>query len=63
MSISDKTKQNIDRWIREAGRNEYGDAKGTFYTGGNPLFNERTGALQDRYQYILLRHPELKADG
>jgi len=62
VSISEKTRQNIERWIRENNRNEYGDAKGTFYTGGNPLFNERTGALQDRYEYILSRHPELKVE-
>lgn len=61
MSISAETKQRIDRWIRESGRNEYGDPKGTFYTGGNPLFDERTGALKDRYEYILSRHPELNA--
>jgi hypothetical protein len=60
VSIPEETKKRIDRWIRESGRNEYGDARGTFYTGGTPLFNERTGAMLDRYEYILSRHPELK---
>jgi hypothetical protein len=59
VSISEETKQKIDRWIRESGRNEYGDARGTFYPGGNPLFDERSGALKDRYEYILSKHPEL----
>ena len=62
MSVSAETKAKIDRWIRESGRNEYGDAKGTFYTGGNPLFDERTGAVKDRYEYILSRHPELATE-
>jgi hypothetical protein len=27
---------------------------------GTPLFDMRTGATRDRYEYILDRHPELK---
>jgi len=61
MPVDDATRQRIDQWIRENGRNEYGDPPGTMYTGGTPLFNEMTGRGMDRYEYILRRHPELRA--
>lgn len=61
-TISDKTKQKIDEWIKKSGRNQYGDAKDTVYAGGNPLFDERSPKLRDRYEYILSKHPDLKAD-
>ena len=60
-AIDDETRRRIDQWIREQGRNEYGDAKGTVYTGGTPLFNEMTGRTLDKYEYILKRHPELRS--
>jgi hypothetical protein len=58
--IDDDTKQRIDRWVRENNRNEYGDAPGTVYTGGTPLFNEMTGRQMDRYEYILKKNPALR---
>jgi len=58
--IDDETRQRVDRWIRENGRNEYGDPPGTVYAGGTPLFNEMTGRTTDRYEYILKKHPELR---
>jgi hypothetical protein len=61
MPVSDKTKKKIDAWIEKAGRNKYGDPKGTVYAGGTPLFDERSAKLTDRYEYILSKHPELKA--
>ena len=60
-AVDDETRRRIDQWIREQGRNEYGDAKGTVYTGGTPLFNEMTGRTLDKYEYILKRHPELRS--
>ncbi|MBV9865767.1 MAG: hypothetical protein JO316_10475 [Abitibacteriaceae bacterium] len=62
MAISDKLKRKIDEWIKREGRNQYGDSNGTVYAGGNPLFDERSPRLKDRYEYILSRHPELKED-
>lgn len=59
-SINEKTKQKIEAWIKKAGRNQYGDPKDTMYTGGNPLFDERSAKLKDRHEYILSKHPELK---
>jgi hypothetical protein len=60
MNISEELKKKIDHWIKESGRNHYGDPHETFYPGGNPLFDERTSQLKDRYEYILSRHPELR---
>ncbi len=58
--IDEETRRRIDRWIRETGRNEFGDPPDTVYAGGTPLFDERTGRTLDRYEYILKRHPELR---
>ncbi len=58
--VDDETRRRIDDWIRKNNRNEYGDAKGTVYAGGNPLFNEMTGRTTDRYDYIIKRNPELR---
>jgi hypothetical protein len=55
--------QRIDRWIAQHGLNLYGDPPDTMYTGGSPLFDERTGIFKNRYEYILERHPELRDDG
>ncbi len=60
-SVDEQTRQRIDRWVRENGRNEYGDTPDTVYAGGTPLFNEMTGQRLDRYEYILKKHPELRA--
>lgn len=60
-AIDEETKKRVDNWIRENGRNEFGDDPGAVYAGGTPLFNEMTGRSLDRYEYILKRHPELRA--
>lgn len=57
--IGEELKKKIDSWIKVNDRNEFGDPKDTMYTGGSPLFNELTGQLTDRYEYILENHPEL----
>ena len=62
MAVDDATKKKIDEWIKKKGRNEYGDPRDTVYAGGNPLFDERRPGLKDRYEYILERNPELRAD-
>ena len=59
--MDEKTRRKIDEWIERNGLNEYGDPPGTVYAGGNPLFDERSPRLRDRYEYILSRHPELKS--
>ena len=54
--ISPGDRKKLDEEIRRRGLNEYGDPKGTMYAGGTPLFDERTGATIDRYEYIVSRH-------
>lgn len=51
-------KQKIDVWIKENDLNQYGDPKNIFYTGGTPLFDEKTGRSIDKYEYILKNHPD-----
>ena len=60
-AIDSATRARIDRWIKEKGRNQYGDPPYTMYAGGTPLFDERTGTQKDRYEYILEKHPELRS--
>jgi hypothetical protein len=50
-------KQLINQWIETNHLNDYGDPKDTVYPGGDPLFNEQTGELTDRYCYIIKNHP------
>lgn len=56
--ISLREKQQIETWIKENNLNQYGDPKETVYTGGTPLFDERTGQTIDKYEYILRKHPD-----
>jgi hypothetical protein len=61
--MPDPQHERIDEWIARNNLNPYGDSKDTMYFGGTPLFDERTGVTEDRYSYILRRHPELKQNG
>lgn len=49
----------VDRYLVEHGLNPFGDAPGTAYAGGSPLFDERTGLARDRVAAVLSRHPEI----
>lgn len=60
MSVDEATRKRIDDWISAEKRNKYGDPPGTMYAGGSPLFDERSGRMRDRYEYILEKHPELR---
>lgn len=57
-AVSAAVKARIDAWLRRnaATLNQYGDPINTVYTGGTPLFDERTGRTIDRYEYIISRH-------
>ena len=59
-NLTNAEKQKIEEWLAENNLNRYGDATGTIYTGGTPLFDESTGKALDRYEYIFKNHPELK---
>jgi hypothetical protein len=58
-ALTDEQKKQIDNWLDEKGLNRYGEAKNAIYTGGTPLFNEKTGKAIDRYDYIIKNHPNL----
>jgi len=60
--LNGETKAKIDDWLKAQSLNRYGDAEGTVYAGGTPLFDETTGEAIDRYEYILKNHPDLPAD-
>jgi len=57
--LTTETKQQIDQWLLAKNLNQYGDAEEVVYTGGTPLFDEKTGISKDRYLYILEHHPEM----
>ncbi len=54
--LSGQQKKWIDDQIKKQNLNEFGDPTGTMYAGGTPLFNEMTGQVRDRYDYILGNH-------
>lgn len=57
--LTKKQKVEIDKWIEENNLNRYGDPKDIMYIGGTPLYNEATGEITDRYDYILKNNPNL----
>ena len=57
--LTEMIKNKIDSWLEANNLNRYGDATGTMYTGGTPLFNEMSGESTDRFEYILKKIPDL----
>lgn len=57
--LAREQKEKIDQWLEDNNLNRYGDALGTMYTGGTPLFNEATGESLDRFDYILKKIPDI----
>ena len=49
----------VDAQLATRGLNQYGDPRDTVYAGGSPLFDEKTGATQDRIARVLARQPEI----
>ncbi len=58
-NLTIEQEKKIDLWLKEKNLNRYGDPVDTFYTGGTPLFDEKTGLSIERYDYILKNHPEI----
>ena len=58
--LSDEQKKAIDEWLARNKLNQYGDALDAVYAGGTPLFDEKTGATVNRYEYLFKKFPELK---
>lgn len=50
----------VDHWLKDHKLDDYGNAEGTMYTGGTPLFDERTGESRDRLAFVYERQPEAK---
>src|SRR3989442_11953286 len=50
----------VEQWLAQRDLNQYGDPVGTMYTGGTPLFDERTGRSTDRIDPLLRKPPELQ---
>ena len=59
-NLTPEQKSAVDQWLSSNSLNEFGDALGTFYAGGTPLFNEATGETIDRFKYLFEKFPELK---
>lgn len=55
--ISETDKKLIDNWIKKNNLNDYGDPQDTIYAGGTPLFDQASGKMIDKYEYIVERHP------
>ncbi len=55
--MTDAQRVHIDRFLQNNDLNEFGDPDGTVYLGSNPLFNEETGELTDRYEYLVQKFP------
>jgi hypothetical protein len=60
--FSETEKNHIERYLEDNKLNRYGDAVGTMYAGGSPLFCEVTGQVIDRYEYIIRNHPYVLDD-
>ncbi|MDP1709401.1 MAG: hypothetical protein Q8L21_00750 [Candidatus Komeilibacteria bacterium] len=60
-NLSDAEKSAIEDWLLKNQLNQYGDPKDTIYTGGTPLFDEQGGQLENRYEYLFKKFPELKS--
>ncbi len=48
----------IEQWLKENNLNEFGDSKDTIYAGGTPLFDEKTGQVIDRFEYLIRKYPD-----
>lgn len=59
-NLSEADKQAVEDWLAKNQLNQYGDPKDTMYTGGTPLFNEQSGQIENRYDYLFKKFPELK---
>lgn len=60
--LSTSERATIDQFLKDRGLNRFGDPQGTFYVGGNPLFDEATGQVVDRHEYVLRKHPQCLDD-
>lgn len=50
----------VDKFAKDRKLDRYGNAEGTMYAGGTPLFDERTGETRERLDFFYERQPEAK---
>jgi hypothetical protein len=50
----------VSEWLKAHHLDEYGNAEGTMYAGGTPLFDEASGTTKDRLTYVYEKQPEAK---
>jgi hypothetical protein len=50
----------VDAWLSAHHLDPYGNADGTIYAGGTPLFDERSGQSTDRLTYVYEHQPDAK---
>ena len=48
---------SIAAWLKSDSTNHFGDAPGTVYAGGTPLFDESSGVARPLDQYVISQHP------
>ena len=49
--------KQISYWLKSQNLNRFGDPKGTVYSGGSPLFDEKTGKAIPYFDYLLKKFP------
>jgi hypothetical protein len=47
----------LDAWLAARDLDRYGSPVGTVYAGGDPLFDETSGRVMPRIDYVYSRHP------
>lgn len=50
----------VDHWLAERKLDPYGAQQGTMYAGGSPLFDEATGRITPRLDYVYAKWPDAK---
>ena len=53
-----KQTECVEKWLKGHGLDEYGNPRGTMYTGGTPTFDEATGRSVDRWTLVAKNRPE-----
>jgi hypothetical protein len=58
--LNDEKKIIVDNWLKLNLLNNFGDPIDTVYASGVPTFDEEEGEIQDRFEYLFEKFPQLK---
>ena len=58
--LNDKKKKIVDEWLEINLLNNFGDPIDTVYASGIPTFDKNNGEIEDRFEYLFKKFPELK---